>query len=161
MRPFRGRIRRPVAIAEPSRHGTHREDGRISPDCLQQRHAAVEEIELGLEIDVDRAVDIGVGIGLDAAGRAGNADIVDQHIESAEADGDVVDDAVGVLRDRGVARRAAEAGVAGKRFIERRFAISVMWTRAPAAANASAITRPMPPAPAVTRTSEVAHVDCG
>ena len=62
------------------------------------------------EIDVDRSLDVPVGVVLDPAGRTCDADIVDENVEPAEPGLHVGHGAIDVSRRRRIARRAAKIG---------------------------------------------------
>ena len=110
-------------------------------------------VEGAVEIDRDHLFPF-VGIHrLHRVGRLGDAGVVDQHVEPAQRGGAGRDHVLDVAAVGDVAARVVSAS--GNAFANDASASASMSqtnTRAPLAANARAISRPMPDAPAVIRT---------
>ena len=99
---------------------------------LQHRHGAAGAEELAGEADVDAAPPVGRVDLLDAAGRPGDAGIVDQRVEAAELRRSLVEQAVdlGLVRDIGL-DPAGMSGTRGRRRRAPSSATSQTKTRAP------------------------------
>ena len=95
-RPFGGGVRQPVRVAEAPSHRRDVHDRSLFR-LLEHRHGAPRAVEVAVEIDVDRAPPLPRIDVLHFARGAGDAGVVDQHVEPAEPSLHVVEQAV----DRG------------------------------------------------------------
>ena len=82
--PFGGGVGGAEGIAVAPGGRGHVDDG-AAPGCLEHRHRVMRAQELPGQVDVDAAPPVGGRDLLDAAGRPGNAGIVDQRVEAAES----------------------------------------------------------------------------
>ena len=103
--PLRRRVRGAEGVAEAPRGGGHRDDGAAAGG-LQHRHGATGAEELAGQADVDAAPPVGRVDLVDAAGRAGDAGVVDERVEPAEGGG-------GLLEERVDLRLGGDVGADG------------------------------------------------
>ena len=104
---LRRRIGRAVGVAMAARRRGHVDDGAAAVG-LEKRHGPARTEELAGEVDIDAAPP-GRGIDLlDRARRAGDAGIVDQHVEAAERARGLVEQSVHLRFVRDVGPRRAD-----------------------------------------------------
>ena len=142
---------RACACAKAVAAGDGREvDDAAAAGGLDERHRLARAVEHAVQIDGDAAVPVLGADVLDLGGRAGDAGVVDEHVEAAELVVSPHRKAARHLRDMPRRRGARKSLPAATRAPHRRHRRRAPARRA--STKVCAIARPIPAAPAVTRT---------